>query len=200
MHVEFLLEEPSAEAFLQGIVARLLPEGTSCGFVVFQGKADLLKNLESRLRAYRRWIPPEYRLVVLIDEDRQDCGELKARLEHAAAAAGLATKSNPVGGEFFVLNRIAVEELEAWFFGDVRALSTAYPGVPTSLASKAAYRDPDAVAGGTWEALERVLQKAGHFKGGLSKIAVARELAKYMDPAVNRSSSFGHFVLGLAAL
>jgi hypothetical protein len=200
MHVEFLLEEPSAEAFLQGLVARLLPLSASYNFVVFQGKSDLLKNLEPRLRGYRRWISPEYRLVVLVDEDRDDCIALKTKLEDAAAKAGLATKSNPVGGEFFVLNRIAVEELEAWFLGDVAALTAAYPGVPTSLASKAAYRDPDAVAGGTWEALERILQKAGYFKGGLSKIAVAREMAKHVDPAANRSTSFGHFVLGLAAL
>lgn len=200
MHVEFLLEEPSAEAFLQGIAQKLLPAGTSFNFIVFQGKTDLLKNLEPRLKAYKKWIPEDYRLVVLVDEDRQDCMALKAELESAAANAGLATKSNPAGGAFFVLNRIAVEELESWFFGDASALAAAYPGVPPTLASKAPYRDPDAIAGGTWEALERVLQKAGHFKGGLSKIAVAREMGGRMDPAVNRSTSFSHFVLGLAAL
>lgn len=200
MHVEFLLEEPSAEAFLQGIVAKLLPAGATYNFIVFQGKTDLLANLVPRLRAYRKWIPSDYRLVVLVDEDREDCLALKAKLEHSAAAAGLATKSNPDAGEFFVLNRIAVEELEAWFFGDVAALVSAFPGVPISLASKAPYRDPDAIAGGTWEALERVLQKAGHYQAGISKIAVAREMARYMDPEKNRSTSFGHFVLGLAAL
>lgn len=200
MHIEFLLEEPSAEAFLREVINKLVPPATTWNFIVFQGKPDLLVNLRARLRAYRKWIPDDYRLVVLVDEDREDCGVLKDQLEAAATAAGLATKTNPTSGQFLVLNRIAVEELEAWFFGDVAALCAAYPRVPATLAAKAPYRDPDSIAGGTWEALERMLQKAGYYKSGLSKIEVAREIARHMDPASNRSTSFGHFVLGLAAL
>ena len=59
---------------------------------------------------------------------------------------------------------------------------------------------PDAIAGGTWEAFERVLRQAGYFGGGLPKIEVAREMAKHMDPARNTSASFGQFVQGLATL
>ncbi len=200
MHIEFILEEPSAEAFLQVILCKLLPSETTWSFVVFQGKQDLLTNLRPRLKAYRKWLPDDYKLVVLVDKDRQDCGQLKARLEKAATDAGLPTKSKPKNGAFVVLNRIAVEELEAWFFGDPAALVTAYPGVPLSISAKAPYRDPDSIAGGTWEALQRVLQKAGYFGGGLPKIQVAREMTKHMDPARNTSASFGHFMQGLAAL
>jgi len=96
-----------------------------------------------------------------------------------------------------VLNRIAIEELEAWFFGDVEAVCTAYPGVPATLANRAPYRDPDAVAGGTWEALGRVLKQAGHHGSGLRKGEAARAIAEHMDPARNRSRSFGHFRDGL---
>ena len=78
MHVEFLLEEPSAEAFLAGFLPRALPQGDTWSLHSFQGKADLLKNLGSRLRGYRRWIPRDWRIVVLVDEDRQDCHELTA--------------------------------------------------------------------------------------------------------------------------
>jgi len=200
MHVEFFLEEPSAEAFLQGILGKLLPSGSTWSFIVFQGKHDLLANLTPRLNAYQKWIPADYKLVVLVDEDREDCGRLKARLEAAASAAGLATKTNPTNGAFVVLNRIAVEELEAWFFGDPAAMVIAFPGVAPSIGTKAPFRNPDAIAGGTWEALERVLQKAGYFGGGLPKIQVAREMAKHMDPARNTSVSFVHFKQGLAAL
>ncbi len=200
MHIEFFLEEPSAEAFLQGMLQKLLPAGVTSSFIVFQGKHDLLANLKPRLKAYRNWIPDDYKIVVLVDEDRQDCQQLKAKLEAAAKAAGLATKTHPKQGSFVVLNRIAIEELEAWFFGDVAALAQAYPGVSPTLGKTAPYRDPDAIAGGTWEALQRVLQKAGYFGGGLPKIEVAREMAKHMDPAHNTSASFGHFVQGLAAL
>lgn len=200
MHIEFFLEEPSAEAFLQGMVHRLLPAGVTSSFIVFQGKHDLLTNLKPRLKGYRSWIAEDYRIVVLVDEDREDCRQLKAKLEAAATAAGLPTKTSPKKAAFVVLNRIAIEELEAWFFGDIAALATAFPGVSPTLGAKARYRDPDAIAGGTWEALQRVLQKAGHFAGGLPKIEVARTMARHMDPARNTSTSFRQFVQGLAAL
>jgi hypothetical protein len=57
-----------------------------------------------------------------------------------------------------------------------------------------AYRDPDSIAGGTWEALERVLKSAGYFRTGLRKIELARSVAKHMDPQRNRSRSFRAFV------
>ena len=116
-------------------------------------------------------------------------------------ASGLLTRSSP-GAErrFQVSVRLAIEELEAWFFGDTGALCSAYPGLPVSLASQAPYRDPDAIRGGTWEALERELQKAGYHQGGLAKIKAAREISFYMDPARNRSRSFQVFRDGLIGL
>ena len=200
MHVEVLLEEPSAEAFLREIFPSLLPPPVTWNPVVFQGKDDLLRNLEPRLRAYAKWIPNDWRIVVLVDEDRQDCHALKQRMEIAAGNAGLGTKTNPKGRAFTVVNRIAVEELEAWLFGDVAALAAAYPGVSPNLAAKARFRDPDAISGGTWEALEQVLQRAGYYGGGLLKIETAREVAKRIQPAQNTSESFQHFVAALAAL
>lgn len=201
MHVEFLLEEPSSEAFLQGILPKLLPAECSWKPIAFQGKTALLGNLEARLRAYRHWIPDDWRIVVLLDEDREDCHGLKVRMEDAARAAGFPTKSRPdAGGRFIVLNRISVEELEAWFFGDITALVAAYPGVSPHLGNRAAYRDPDAIAGGTWEAIERELQRVGYYAGGLPKIELARTIAAHMDPARNSSDSFRNFCSGLAAL
>ena len=90
-----------------------------------------------------------------------------------------------------LVNRIAIEELEAWYFGDWPAVCAAYPKVSAHVASKAGYRDPDSIAGGTWEAFERVLQRHGYFRGGLAKIEAARALGAAIDPARNRSVSFG---------
>ena len=98
-----------------------------------------------------------------------------------------------------VLNRIAVEELEAWFLGDVPALRAAYPRVPASLEHKDPYRDPDGITH-TWEALERVLQRAGYFSTGLAKIEAARRIAGFMKVEPNRSRSFVAFREGLKAL
>ena len=98
---------------------------------------------------------------------------------------------------FQVLNRLAIEELEAWFFGDIEALNAAYPRISLNLGNKAKYRDPDSIAGGTWEALERELKRVGYYSGGLSKISAAREISLHMVPERNRSHSFQVFRRGL---
>lgn len=200
MHIELLLEEPSAEAFFAEFLPKIMTDDSTWRLIPFQGKADLLSNLEKRLKGYAAWIPDDWRIVVLVDEDREDCRRLKSKLEAAAAAAGLLTKTKARKTSFVVLNRIAVEELEAWFLGDVEALRAAYPGVPASLGQQAKYRNPDAVTGGTWEALERVLQRAGHFTGGLGKIELARTMGMHLQPVRNRSGSFQCFLSGMASL
>jgi hypothetical protein len=201
MHVEFLVEEPSAEAALNELLPRLIGENTTFQVHPYQCKKDLLDNLPGRLRGYARWLPADWRVVVLVDLDRDDCRKLKARLERLAQEASLTTSSKAKGhSEFQVLNRIAIEELEAWFFGDVEAMRAAYPRVPKTLSSKGGLTNPDAIRGGTWERLEQVLQKAGYFKAGLAKIAAAREIAKHMEPNRNRSKSFAVFRDGLRAM
>lgn len=200
-HLEILVEELSAEAALESLVPNVLGPGISFAILPHQGKPDLLGKLPVLLRGYRRWIPEDWGIVVLIDSDGRDCLEQKSSLERIAHEAGFPTRSTAGdGGRFRVLNRLAIEELEAWFFGDVEALCGAYPGVPRTLDQRARYRDPDAIRGGTWEALERELQRAGHHRGGLSKIKAAREIASRMDPDRNRSRSFQAFRQGLLGL
>lgn len=196
MHVELYLEEPSAEAALEVLLPRILGPGVTFKLHPFNGKPALLRKLPDRMRGYSRWLPADWRIVVLVDEDREDCEELKRRILEAVEAAGLepASAGRPDGQ---VLPRIAVEELEAWFLGDVPALCAAFPGVPPSLGSRERFRDPDAVRGGTWEALARVLARAGHFVEGYPKIEVARRVAEKMDPERNTSRSFGAFRDGL---
>jgi hypothetical protein len=201
MFIDFLIEEESAESALQHLIPAILGTDVAYRAIRFQGKPDLLKKLPDRLKGYSNWIPDDYRIVVLVDEDRQDCRMLKQELETVATRAGLITKSTAREGSVFqVLNRIAVEELEAWFFGDVDALRTAYPRVSPNLHKNHRYRDPDAISGGTWEALERVLQQNGYFQGGLPKIQAADEIAQHMVPERNTSRSFQIFHAGLLAI
>lgn len=72
--------------------------------------------------------------------------------------------------------------------------------VSKHLTKKSKYRDPDAITGGTWEALERELKKAGYHKGGLEKVKAAREISAYMNPQENCSQSFQIFYTGLLDL
>lgn len=194
MHFEFLVEEPSAEQVLDELVAHIVGDQATFNIYVLAGKQNLLKSLPTRLKSYRNWLPNDWYIVVLVDEDRQDCLALKQQLEQAAHDAGLLTKSAAgTKKRFQVINRIVVEELEAWFFGDVEALVAAFPRLPRTLARQTRYRDPDAIQGGTAEALERLLQKHGYQLEGLRKIEGARRIAEHMDPDRNRSKSFQVF-------
>ena len=198
MHIEFLLEERSAEVVLESILPKILPENVSFYFHVFEGKHDLLKKLPVRLKGYSPWIPSDWRIVVLIDEDRQNCRELKTRLENAAHEAGFVTKSSTLPyGDFQVVNRLAIEELEAWFFGDIAAVRQAYPAVLKTSKSRKKYLNSDAITGGTSEALERLLKRS--YKRVFPKTVVARNIAPHMEPSRNRSKSFQVFVEGLKA-
>lgn len=49
----FLVEEPSMEAFLRGLISRILSD-SKFDIRLFQGKRDTMKNLRNRLRAYSR--------------------------------------------------------------------------------------------------------------------------------------------------
>lgn len=193
MHLEFLVEEESAEMALRSLVPKIVGSGVSFGIHTFQGKQDLLSNLPKRLRGYRRWLPQDWRIVVLVDQDRERCEDLKSRLEKIAQKEGFITWSKaPFKDSFQVLNRIAVEELEAWFLGDITALAGAYPRILRKLANKPKYRNPDAISG-AWETLERLLQRANYYRGSMPKIEVARLVAQHMLPDRNRSRSFQVF-------
>ena len=199
MQIEFLLEERSAEVALKLIVCKILSDEVSRSFHAFQGKQDLLRRLPDLLEGYRRRTTDDRRIIVLIDRDQEDCFQLKAQLEAIAHDAGFVTKSSvSQEGNFQVVNRLAIEELEAWFFGDVEALRAAYPRVSRNLQYQARYRDPDAIAGGTHEALEHLLRRL-NYRERLSKTNRARKIAQHMEPSRNRSKSFQVFVEGLKA-
>jgi len=191
LHFEFLVEEPSMEAFLNGLLPRLLPQDRSFQVYPFQGKQDLLSKLRNRLRGYAAWMPEDYRIVVLVDRDEEDCNQLKQRLEAICSDAGLCSRTATGEDRWQIVNRIAIEELEAWFFGDVAAMKKAYPRISQTLDKKAAYRDPDAISGGTWERLEKLL--IDYHPGGLEKIRAAEEISRHMAPDNNCSKSFQVF-------
>ncbi len=198
------VEEPSMEAFLNEFLPRVLGDAVAFRVINHQSKTDLLTNLPTRLIGYaKRRVEDRPNTLVLVDRDSDDCAQLKQRLEQACEKAKLSSKSLPApDGSFAVVNRIVVEELEAWYFGAVPELAIAFPGVPLSLGKKQKYRDTDAIRGGTHEQLLRVLQKAGHYKGQsrLPKIEIARKMGSLVDAASNRSISFNHFLSGLQAL
>ena len=192
-HLVVMVEEPSMEVFLRQALPRILGEETSFDLHPFQGKQDLMDKLPSRLKGYASWLPDNSRILVLVDRDDDDCAELKERMDRISRTAHLRTKSTAGRPPWQLANRIAIEELEAWYFGDWDAVRESYPKVKSTIPNKAQFRNPDGIAGGTWEAFERVMQTAGYFRSGLRKIEAARELGARLVPERNQSRSFQVF-------
>lgn len=198
IRLEILVEEPSCEIALRNLLPRILPAGSRYSIRYFQGKTDLLKKLPDRLEGYKRQNDAQdVRIVVLADEDREDCTKLKAKLEKISRDKGFITRTTSGVNKFYQMaNRIAVEELEAWFFGDIEALTSAFPGLKQkfpNLKRRKEFLSPDTITGGTWEALEKLLKSAGYYTGGLQKLDAARKISEHMQPDRNCSPSFKLF-------
>ena len=78
-------------------------------YVVFDGKQDLEKQLEKKIRGY---LNPEARFIVLRDQDAEDCRAVKKRL----------LKKCHRTGRTECKVRIACRELESFYLGDLRPL------------------------------------------------------------------------------
>ncbi|GMU46205.1 MAG: hypothetical protein AMXMBFR26_09870 [Porticoccaceae bacterium] len=201
MRIEFLVEEQSAEEALKHLLPRLIGPRAQWKLINLGSKYKLVHALPQRLAAYRQRIDQgeDLRVVVLVDRDNDDCTVLKRQLETMAQQAALATKSAPThDGQFFVVNRIVIEELESWFIGDPIALRQAFSSLPKIDSSKGIFRNPD--NGGSWEALHRFLKKHGIYKSSYPKIDAARRIAPTLNIQTNRSHSFRVFIDGVEAL
>ncbi len=138
-------------------------------------------------------MPPDCRIVIVMDCDQDDCKELKARLESICRQAGLESRRAAMGADWQVVTRIVIEELEAWYFGDWSAVRTAYPKVSSNIPRRSICRDPDAIRGGTWEAFKKILRNHGYFKQGPAKADAAAAIGENFNPDLNKSHSFSVF-------
>jgi hypothetical protein len=202
MRVEFLVEELSAKAALEQLLPRLLP-GCACRVRAFEGWQDLLGQLPALLQGYHRRIfregDADLRVVVLLDGDGI-CTRRKADLEARAKGAGLVTKTTAAPGQVFqVLNRVAVQELEALWLGDRDAIMAAYDGVKPHHFKGIKERETDAPLKPS-EVLWAVLKQGRHFLTGKQKTRWATDISRHIEPARNTSPSFQYFCAGLAAL
>jgi hypothetical protein len=186
MHLEILLEESSMEAVIKTILTQLTDASPSHTWATHphQGKQNLVKQLPAKLRAYSHWLPqkyPQHHIVIILDKDGEDCKDLKKRILKLTESAYYPEKTTI---------RIAITELEAWFFGDCNALEAAFPKLTRSnLGADARYRIPDNRHYPA-EDLERELELVGY--PGYSKLADSTKIGQFMNlaPGHNRSDSF----------
>ena len=87
------------------------------------------------------------------------------------------------------LVRIVCHELEAWYFGDLNAVSRSYGIDADKIRGKRKYRVPDEIVNAKREFKKLVPQH--------QQITGAALIAKYMDVNSNKSKSFQVFVDGV---
>lgn len=177
-HLVFCLEEPSAKAMLENLLPRVLPDGLSVDYIVFEGKQDLHKQLGKRLRGWQR---PDTRFIVIRDQDSSDCGVTKAELASICAEAGWAD----------TLVRIACRELESWYLGDLQAVEQGLKlkGLARHQGS-GKFRNPDTLVNAA-EELKKLT------KGKYQKLAGSRAIAPHLSLSDNKSTSFNVLIRGI---
>lgn len=171
--IVFFLEEPSAKEMLKAIIDRLnVAEKILPKFIVFEGKQDLEKRLELKLRG---WKQSNSCFIVIRDQDSEDCLIVKQRLTNICMRAGKPE----------TIVRIACKELESFYLGDLKAVENALgiSGIARKQ-NKAKYRDPDAMSGPKEELKKLTMSR-------YQQIAGSRAIGKLIDiNGVNRSYSF----------
>lgn len=214
MHFEILVEDASGGILLEKVMPRILggateaatyrihtykgighiPKGLQPGTA--SNKRILLDQLPRLLRGYGRSLQDlDAAVVVVVDQDRQCCTDLKAEMVKVLDACNPRPKT---------LFRIAIEEMEAWLLGDHDAIEAAYP--------KAKHRVIDGYAQdsvcGTWELLADAiypggadaLKKLGYPQVGQIKYEWAEQIACSVDVENNASKSFQVFRDGIRRL
>lgn len=203
MHIEILVEDSSGEKLLQVLLPQLLgPQGEphTWHLHAYKGtgqipkdlvaKADptkriLLDRLPRLLRGYGK-TPGIDAVVVVLDTDKRDCAAFLAELKAVADGCSPAPKT---------LFRLAIEEIEAWYFGDQDALLKAYPRAKLDVLKR--YVQDSAC--GTWELLadavhpggSAAIKKAGWPLPGQVKHEWAEKIGPLMGLERNVSPSFG---------
>lgn len=208
MHFEILVEDQSGKKALEILVPKIIGEQHTYGIYPYKGIGRMPKNLHSSTDASKRILleqlprllrgygktfagyPKNYPAVVILVCDLDDkC--LKVFRQELFA---ILETCNPKPETSFC---IAIEEGEAWFFGDIPAIKMAYPHAKVAVLN--AYEN-DSICG-TWERLadavfpggSKVLSTNGWQAIGAEKSAWSEKITPYMDIDNNESPSFCYF-------
>ena len=135
MHIEILVEDSSGEKLLGLLLPRIIGEygdphtwrihaykgigRIPIGLRVKDDPANriLLNQLPKLLRGYSKSKGIDA-VVVVLDVDKRDCQAFLKEIK------SVAIECNSLSNTLF---RLAIEEMEAWYFGDRNALLCAYP-------------------------------------------------------------------------
>jgi hypothetical protein len=168
------------KVMLECLLPRIFPGwivGTHFLCIRHEGKDDLRKSIPRKLRA---WQVHEDRFVILQDRDKANCELLKQSLYALCSEAGRSD----------TLVRIVCQELEAWYIGDIDALSREYGEVSLHYKKlQKRFRDPDSIDKPSL-VLKEILP-------AFQKLSGARRMGERLRLESNKSKSFAIFIAGV---
>jgi hypothetical protein len=208
MHIEILVEDLSGKKALDILVPKIVGDKDTFRVHAYKGigripsnmkdardpsKRILLANLPKLLKGYGRTFhgyQPDYRAAVIVVCDLDD----RNRTAFLGELNAILNACHPRPETYFCL---AIEEGEAWFLGDLRAVRAAYPVADDNVLNS--YVN-DSICG-TWEVLAdavypggaKALSRKGWQAVGAEKTRWAEEITPLMDVENNASPSFNLF-------
>lgn len=212
MHIEILVEDSSGAKLLSILVPKIIGEHShphTWNIHQYKGigrvpkgltpKSDpqkriLLDQLPKILNGYGK-TPGIDAVVVVLDSDNRDCASFLAELKNVAKVHH--APSN-------IMFRLAIEEIEAWYLGDPKALQRAFPRIKQPSLKK--YKQ-DGICG-TWELLADAVYPGGSAKikkegwplSGQIKHEWAERIGPLLSVDGNKSPSFNKLCQGLRGL
>lgn len=186
---EVALIEPWSKRLLKGCPVKVHPhEGKGRLPVDINARPDprhrgLLDQLPAKLRAFAS-DAHIHGIVVLVDADDDDCTALRTAIEQTAQTCSPNLR---------VVARIAIEETEAFYLGDLDALKRAFPDADMDRARS--YK-PDSICG-TWEQLGEIINDDSG-----DKVGWAEKMGRILttSPGKSRSPSFRALIRALRRL
>ncbi len=173
------VEGKAEQRLLEPLLHRHFPEAPPPLVIAHDGKQDLERRLPTRLSA---WNIPGDRFMVLRDRDGADCIAVRKNLQQLCRKAG---KPETVV-------RIACDNLEAWYLGDLATLGKIYGKPLAQHQDKEKFRNPDELGNPTQE-VQRLVPQFG-------KVTGASLMGGQMTRDGNRSPSFRKFWQGVDRL
>jgi len=178
MNLVFFLEELSAKEALSGVLTSVLSREINIKYIVFQGKQDLEKQIERKIK---NWLAPDTKFIILRDKDSGDCITIKKSLYEKCKSAERED----------TLIRIACHELESWYLGDLEAVEKGLGISGLSKLQNGKYKTPDDFANSSQELINVTKKK-------YQKVSGSRAIAPYLRvDGKNRSHSFNVFIDGV---
>lgn len=183
-------EEPSAKICFEALIANgnvVIKDGEQIKIHAHEGKKALEYALSKTIPTISGYSGSK--ILVTIDQDKNDCKELKAKIEKIL-------REN-CRCDYKI--RIVCKELESWFLGDLEAVAKSYPRFNIDQhKNKSKMRRVDEIDQPSKKLLKIIPEYKD--KKALPKIEASKKISPHLDLNKNTSPSFKNTILAIKTL